>query len=381
MFRFFKKEYLFELKRIFTDPGAILILVLAAILYSAVYSLPYSTEVIKDVPIGVCDNDNTKTSRDFIQKIDSNPYVQIVSRPINLEEAKRQLNKQEIYAYVEIPSDFAKDIKQGEKTSVSVYTDSGYLIVYRQIMTNLNLVTGTVSKGIEIKNIVKETGNFDKAIDAAMPVNISETPLFNSAGGYESYIFPSVLILILQQTMLVGIGLLCGTDREKGLFKGISEKEIPFMVLARSSAYVTIYLFHSGLYFLVIPKICGYPLYMNIPLLILLIIPYLYSTAFLGQTLTFFFEKRESSLISLVVLSLPLAFLPGIIWPKEAIPELIRWLSMLLPSTSGVDAIVKVNQMGAGLKEIGLPLSVLILLMVSYFFTAKMVFKKLRNEK
>ena len=381
MFRFFKKEYLFELKRIFTDPGAILILVLAAILYSAVYSLPYSTEVIKDVPIGVCDNDNTKTSRDFIQKIDSNPYVQIVSRPINLEEAKRQLNKQEIYAYVEIPSDFAKDIKQGEKTSVSVYTDSGYLIVYRQIMTNLNLVTGTVSKGIEIKNIVKETGNFDKAIDAAMPVNISETPLFNSAGGYESYIFPSVLILILQQTMLVGIGLLCGTDREKGLFKGISEKEIPFMVLARSSAYVTIYLFHSGLYFLVIPKICGYPLYMNIPLLILLIIPYLYSTAFLGQTLTFFFEKRESSLISLVVLSLPLAFLPGIIWPKEAIPELIRWLSMLLPSTSGVDAIVKVNQMGAGLKEIGLPLSVLILLMVSYFFTAKMVFKKLINEK
>ena len=381
MFRFFKKEYLFELKRIFTDPGAILILVLAAILYSAVYSLPYSTEVIKDVPIGVCDNDNTKTSRDFIQKIDSNPYVQIVSRPINLEEAKRQLNKQEIYAYVEIPSDFAKDIKQGEKTSVSVYTDSGYLIVYRQIMTNLNLVTGTVSKGIEIKNIVKETGNFDKAIDAAMPVNISETPLFNSAGGYESYIFPSVLILILQQTMLVGIGLLCGTDREKGLFKDISEKEIPFMVLARSSAYVTIYLFHSGLYFLVIPKICGYPLYMNIPLLILLIIPYLYSTAFLGQTLTFFFEKRESSLISLVVLSLPLAFLPGIIWPKEAIPELIRWLSMLLPSTSGVDAIVKVNQMGAGLKEIGLPLSVLILLMVSYFFTAKMVFKKLKNEK
>lgn len=381
MFRFFKKEYLFELKRIFTDPGAILILVLAAILYSAVYSLPYSTEVIKDVPIGVCDNDNTKTSRDFIQKIDSNPYVQIVSRPINLEEAKRQLNKQEIYAYVEIPSDFAKDIKQGEKTSVSVYTDSGYLIVYRQIMTNLNLVTGTVSKGIEIKNIVKETGNFDKAIDAAMPVNISETPLFNSAGGYESYIFPSVLILILQQTMLVGIGLLCGTDREKGLFKDISEKEIPFMVLARSSAYVTIYLFHSGLYFLVIPKICGYPLYMNIPLLILLIIPYLYSTAFLGQTLTFFFEKRESSLISLVVLSLPLAFLPGIIWPKEAIPELIRWLSMLLPSTSGVDAIVKVNQMGAGLKEIGLPLCVLILLMVSYFFTAKMVFKKLKNEK
>lgn len=380
MLKFFVKEFLFELKRIFTDPGAVLILVSAALLYSMVYSLPYSTEVIKDIPIGVCDNDNTKSSRDFVQKTDSNPYLHIVSRPLNLEEAKKELNKQKIYAYVEIPQNYAKDVKQGTKTNISVYTDSGYLIVYRQIMTNLNLITGTVSKGLEIKSIIKETGDYDKSLDAAIPVNISETPLFNSSGGYESYIFPAVLILILQQTMLVGIGLLCGTDREQGLFKRMTEKEIPFSVLAKSSAYVTIYLVHSVLYFLVIPKIFGYPLYMNIPLIIILIVPYLYSVAFLGQTLTIFFEKRESSLISLVVLSLPLAFLPGIIWPKESIPEIIRWCSMLLPSTCGMDAIVKVNQMGAGIKEVSVPLMVLIFLTITYFYTANRVFKFLKNE-
>ena len=380
MIKFFVKEFLFEFKRIFTDPGAVLILVSAALLYSMVYSLPYSTEVIKDIPIGVCDNDNTRISRDFVQKVDSNPYLQIVSRPLNLEEAKKELNKQNIYAYVEIPKNYAKDIKQGTKTNISVYTDSGYLIVYRQIMTNLNLIVGTVSKGIEIKSIIKETGDYDKSLDAAIPVNISETPLFNSSGGYESYIFPAVLILILQQTMLVGIGLLCGTDREQGLFKRMTEREIPLSVLAKSSAYVSVYLVHSVLYFLIIPKIFGYPLYMNIPLLILLIIPYLYSVAFLGQTLTIFFEKRESSLISLVVLSLPLAFLPGIIWPKEAIPVVIRSFSMLLPSTCGMDAIVKVNQMGAGIIDIGCSFFLLIVLTIIYFVTANFVFKKLKNE-
>lgn len=380
MFKIFIKEFLFELKRIFTDPGALLILVLAAVLYSAVYSLPYSTEIIKDIPIGICDKDNTKMSRDFIQKIKSNPYLEIISAPLNLEEAKKELNKQKIYAYVEIPKGYAKDVIKGNKTYISIYTDSGYLIAYRQIMTNLNLITGTVSKQIEIKNIVKEIGNYDKSLEAAFPVNIAETPLFNSAGGYESYIFPAVLILILQQTMLVGIGLVCGTDREKNFFKNLKDNEIPVILTAKSFAYVSIYMIHSILYFLIIPEIFAYPLYMNIPLLLLLIIPYLFSISFLGLTLTIFFESRESSLLSLVVLSLPMAFLPGIIWPKESIPVIIRFFSNILPSTSGMNAIVKVNQIGAEFKDISNSFIILLLLMITYFYTANKVFKYLKNK-
>ena len=39
-------------------------------------------------------------------------------------------------------------------------------------------------------------------------------PLFNPAEGYASYVVPAVLILILQQTLLIGIGLLGGTAAE-----------------------------------------------------------------------------------------------------------------------------------------------------------------------
>src|SRR5574344_1729072 len=117
-----------ELKRIFTDPGSLLILVLAALMYSTVYSLPYATEVIVKVPIGMFDADNSKLSRELTERITSSPEIDVVSSPENLQIAKQELHQQKIYAYLKIPKDFSRDIKRHKKTVVSLYADSGYLI-------------------------------------------------------------------------------------------------------------------------------------------------------------------------------------------------------------------------------------------------------------
>ena len=52
-----------EYGSIFTDAGVILVLVLALLIYSTLYSLAYGTQVLRNVPIGVIDMSNTSTSR------------------------------------------------------------------------------------------------------------------------------------------------------------------------------------------------------------------------------------------------------------------------------------------------------------------------------
>ena len=47
---------------------------------------------------------------------------------------------------------------------------------------------------------------------------VDAEPIFNTTGGYGNAILPGVLILILQQTLLLGIGLSAGTAREKQPF-------------------------------------------------------------------------------------------------------------------------------------------------------------------
>jgi ABC-2 type transport system permease protein len=51
-------------------------------------------------------------------------------------------------------------------------------------------------------------------------------------------------------------------------------------------------------------------------------------------------------------IGLPFFFLAGFAWPTEAMPDAIRWLSMFVPSTSAIDGLVRVGQLGAPLSDV-----------------------------
>src|SRR5260370_4468546 len=46
------------------------------------------------------------------------------------------------------------------------------------------------------------------AVAATAPMPLTAEPLFNPQGGYATYVLPAAFILILQQTLLIGVGLL-----------------------------------------------------------------------------------------------------------------------------------------------------------------------------
>ena len=73
---------------------------------------------------------------------------------------------------------------------------------------------GTLSAGIDIRRL-EARGRTEAAARALRdPLPLLVRPLFNPTEGYASYVVPAVLVLILQQTLLIGIGLLGGTAVE-----------------------------------------------------------------------------------------------------------------------------------------------------------------------
>ena len=71
-----------EYGSIFTDAGVILVLVLALLIYSTLYSLAYGTQVLRNVPIGVIDMSNTSTSRQLINTFNAGPNVYVAYEPL-----------------------------------------------------------------------------------------------------------------------------------------------------------------------------------------------------------------------------------------------------------------------------------------------------------
>ncbi len=361
-----------EYKRLFTDAGAVLILVVGAIAYPIVYSIPYAHEILRDVPVALVDFDNSELSREAIRQINADDGVEVKTRPVSIESAKEQFYKDIVKSYIIIPKDFEKNLKRGEAASISLYTDSAFLIAYKQVAGALQEVSSNLGSKVEIGKLMKQGLSKDAAKRKVLPFTFVPVALFNPSGGYASYIYPVVLILIMQQTMLVGIGLVGGGQREKG-FKYTHIKR---MILAKTLCYVSLYLVYSVFYFFFLPVILSYKVTFNFGTWVILL-PFLTSVALLGQNFVYFFKEREYSIICLAALSLPLLFLPGFIWPKEAIPAWINAGAYFIPTTSAIDALIKMNQMDASFWQIQKDFYILLLLCIFYGTTAYFIAKKI----
>lgn len=362
------------------DSGAMLIMVIGVIVYPLFYSMPYSTEVIKDAPVGVVDYDNTNLSRTFIRNLDTSDSVKVLSTPASKQEAEKQFYQNKIRGFAIIPKDFEKDILKGQQATVELFADSGYIIIYKAIYGATVQVAVSLGAKIEVGKLIKRGIPKQVAMTLKQPFEFVQIPLYNAAGGYETYVYPSILVMILHQTLVVGLGLMQGTKNELKEVYCKRKEDIPLTLFARCTTYVLLYLFYSSIIFLVLPAICVYPMAYNIVPLLAILIPMFYGAAFFSHSVSYFFRTRESALLVLVVTSLIFIFLPGFIWPKEAMPQLVNMFAYFVPATCGVDGIIKINQMNGTFWNIRYDFLWLMFLCVFYFVTASFLIKRMYTK-
>ncbi len=363
-----------ELNSIFGDPGVLLIFLAGLSVYALVYPLPYSPEVLKEVRVGVIDKDNTSLSRKLIRWIDVSEEVKVAYRVSDYAEAKRLLEQNEIYGIVVVPRGFEKNVLTRRRAVVQLFADATYFLIYRQIFTGVYKACATMSAGVEIRRMTAEGFVEEVAMRRWSPVPVDVRPLFNPAGGYATYVVPAVLILILQQTLLIGIGMLSGTRQERReplpVPEGGKRPAVTAIILGRGMAYFSIYITFPIFYLFVVYRVYQINAVGNLAEIIVFLMPYVSSIILLGFTLCAIFVSRELSIPALMFTSLPAVLLIGFAWPLEAIPNWLRICSLLLPSTSGSAGFVRLNHMGASLYEVRWEWFTLWVLNVFYFGTA-----------
>ena len=386
-----------EFVEIFKDPGSSLIMVGAIFLYSLFYTIPFANNALRNVPIGVVDNDNTSFSQKFIRDLNATEYIEVIETPKDIEDAKSEYYKNKIRAFVLIPKDFERDIKRGNPSFVSSYTDSAYLIIYKNIATAVATVAGETGAKIEIGTLMKKGTPKEVAKSLVNPVEFVQNPLYNPIGSYQNYIYPLILIMILQQTMLIGVSMLNATLRERisgfkergenGNWKLTKLNAInPYsnnpieIVIGKSLAYVLLYFIYALIFFLIFPTFVTYDMTYNLIPMFLILVPFLFASAFLGISLVYFCKKREISFFIMIVSSVPLIFLPGFVWPRESIPTVLNVLAKFIPFETAADGLVKINQMGASFCQVQKDFWILLGLCCLYFVAACYTMKKIKSE-
>ena len=367
-----------EMRQTVTDEGVLIFFLLVPFLYPLLYSWAYSNELVREVPVAVVDLSHSHQSREFIREFDATPDAKVAYYCNSLDEARALVGKQVVHGVLYFPKDFQTNVLRMEQSHVGVYCDMSLMLAYKAIYQSAQAVASNMSSKMQIAL----SGNYTDREDqiSTKPLEFEEVPVFNPTGGYGSFLIPGVLILIIQQTMLLGIGLAAGTARESNRYHDLVPVSRHYngifrIVLGKSMAYFMIYAVIAAYLTIIVPRIFGFTSLLSGAPLLALMVPYILSCIFFGMMLSCLVRYRENVILLVVFTSLPFLFLSGISWPQSSIPGAWRSIATLLPSTFGVRGFIRINGMGATLSDIRLEYQALWVLTIVYFFATCLVYR------
>ena len=366
-----------EMKQVFRDEGVLIFFIIVPIIYPLLYSWIYNNEVVHEVPVVVVDDSHSALSRELVRKCDASPDVKVFCYAADMDEARSLVSRQLVKGIYYIPSDFATRINRMEQATLSVYCDMSLMLTYKAIYQTAVAVTQHMGAQIQTKLAGKYTVREEQI--QARPLDFEDVPMFNPQSGYGTFVLPAVLMLILQQTLVLGIGLAAGTAREtnphgdlvpvhpaySGVYRIVGGKALCYMMIyAIMGAYLT----------LVVPRLFSFVAMVKGIDLLLLMLPYLIACVFFGMTVSCLVRYRENVMLLMVFVSLPLLFLTGVSWPQSSIPGVWQGVSWLFPSTFGARAFVRMNTMGATFNDVLPELRYLWIQAACYFGSACLVY-------
>lgn len=368
-----------EMTQVVKDEGVLIFFVFVPLVYPLLYSWIYNNEVVREVPVCVVDQSHSHLSREFIRMCDASPDVHVKYYAQDLDEAKSLVSRQLVKGIYLIPSSFAEDVYGLKRGVVSVYCDMSLMLTYKAVFQTAQMVT--MEMGNELKTMLGGRYTAREEAIATRPLDYEDVPIFSPAGGYGSSILPAVLMLILQQTLVLGIGLSAGTARDENPYRslipvGDSRYEHTFpIVLGKSMCYLMVFMVMGAWLSVAVPRLFHFPQLATAGSLLCLMVPYILACTFFGMMVSCTVKYRENVMLIVVFVSVPLLFLTGISWPQSSIPSYWQGVSWLFPSTFGARAYIRLNSMGADISDVMPELRILWIQAVCYFVLTLCVYR------
>lgn len=380
-----------EMYTIFTDTGVLLIFVVATLLYPLIVGSIYNKEMLRDSPIAIVDESKSSLSRKYIRMIDATPEVKVVYECVSMLEAQQLQKHGKVHGIIQIPRSFSKDINSDKPTYVNIYADVSSFFWYRNLSIATSFVTRTMGYEIETKGLIAKGATYDDAVRSVRTFIPQEQVLYNP-GGYPSFIIPIVLIIVIQQTIFMGIGMMAGKTTEKSKWRDLTPDNVHYrgllrVIFGRALAVFLVYVPICIYLLFIIPHLFNLPQLISSPIeLLTFALPFVLASIFLGMSVSTLFYHRENAIPVYACMSIPILLMSGFSWPREAMPDFWRMFSYIFPSTFAANGFIRMNTMGASFAEVSSEYVELWIQVGIYFVTTFFAYKlrltrKARRQK
>lgn len=372
----------YEYRSIIRSFSILLVMGGGVFVYGLLYNYMYSPNVLREVPIMVVDESHTPLSRHYIRLLDASPQVFVKEVVSNIPQALEQLKKGMTMGIIYLPKDFEAKLGRGEESVFVTYNTTLSFLIYEAMMEASSGAMLELDGSLRLDQVVFLNADVVQPVTNTRSIQVQGFALYNESGGYATYLIPSVLMVIIFQTMLIVISMLCGKENELRMkpLLDVTHHESSWgmsanIIIGKSVIYVGFYALFSIFLVGFLPLLFNLP-HLAKPLLIVqILVPYMFATAFFGLSCKHFFKDSDAPLLLIAFFSVGLLFLSGISWPLELMPLPWRLLHCLIPAPVGILAFVKANSMGADMSDISMEMMLLWGQCIVYFGVACWVYQ------
>lgn len=180
----------------------------------------FSKGAIDNLPVALVNEDNTPLSRTVADMIEGTPAVEFAYTVSDMTEAENLLLSGKVYAIVQIPKNFEKDILGFNQANIQLYNSGINVSTNGLIAKDVQTAVTMFSVGVQL-NVLQSKGlAADQAMAMANPIAFSRHIISNPYLNYGYYLAPCFIsMMIMVFTVLltifsIGSELKMGTAKE-----------------------------------------------------------------------------------------------------------------------------------------------------------------------
>lgn len=204
-----------ELRYLARRPRYVVLLTLG-LAFSYLFFLTLMTEgQPAKLPVAIVDQDGSYLSRRLCHEIEATQGVHVVAVYQNHAQARAAMQRQEIFAFYEIPKDIYADVLAFKAPKVSLYASNAYLMPgsfsYKSLATIGKLAAAAVQR-----EVLRKKGYPEKQVMGIIqPVELDTHTISNAETSYMPYVLTTVLPGILGVMVLLFTIYLMSDERKR----------------------------------------------------------------------------------------------------------------------------------------------------------------------
>jgi len=323
---------------------------------------------VKHISTVVFDQSLSQESRDMLGSFTASGYFNITYAAGSYADVTQKVDSGQAKVGIIFPPDFADNVRKGISAPLQVIVDASDNMVANQAIAIAN----------SIGLIKSQELLFNKMHISGAPYDIRVRPWYNPDGITAYYMVPAILGIIVTLTMMILTAVAIVRERERGTLEQLMVTPIKSyeMMIGKIVPYIVMGYIQITVALLVGVLVFGVPIRGSLLQLYLLTLFFITASLGLGLMISNIAKNQMQAFQLSFFVMLPSILLSGFLFPRDAMPKIIYYLSAVIPLTYYLDIIRGIILKGIGYQYLMGQVTVLLVFSLIFLTISVLKFKK-----